>query len=152
MWFCCLVIKSSHWRRCGLVVESSQSIASDKGIQQDAQNLCRPFWKSLQAILSGTEPASGLTCMLRYCCTLHDFFFFRSHLWWSCNDRALNHDMNIWLQLFWSTWNRLSSEHLGRDLPRPGNLKLTMQCTLQWHPLVTSNSGRGPLFVLEIRG
>ena len=50
------------------------------------------------AILCGTEPVSGLTPALLYCCALYNFFFLGFCQWRSCLDRVLTLKMNILLQ------------------------------------------------------
>ena len=56
-------------------------------ILQGAETLC-----SSVAIWRGTEPVSGLTPTLLYCCTLrlYNFVFSEVRQWWSCTDRDLN--------------------------------------------------------------
>ena len=61
--------------------------------QQGAETLCSP-----SAILNGTEPVNALTLKLLYCCAL-SLSILGFHQWWSCVDRVLTLNMNIWLPI-----------------------------------------------------
>ena len=71
---------------------------------QGAENLC-----SSSAILRGTEADWAHQCTdTRAFILMHSllFFFLGFRQWRSCAGKVLTLNMNIWLQLFWSTWSR----------------------------------------------